>query len=264
MNVVILSGGLGTRLYPETEHRPKSLVPIGGRPILWYTLQHFLRFGFREFVLCLGYRGDLIKDYMANYRQRNDDFTIQLSKQDTITYHGQDACDFRATLVETGAESSTGERLKRAQRYIESDQFIVTYGDVVSNVDLRRLVRFHATHGHIATVTTIQPISHMGIMTIDRDWRVHTFAEKPRLDVWASIGYFVFDHRLFQRLGAVPPALEQGILGQLAADGELMAFPHAGFFEAMDTHADYLRLNRLWELGELSWLIAPVVDGTPQ
>src|SRR5712691_5854756 len=197
MRVAILCGGLGTRLREETEFRPKPLVDVGQRPILWHIMKLYAHYGFRDFVLCLGYRGNMIKEYFLNYEAMNNDFTVSLGRESRIEINGDhEEQNFRITLADTGLETMTGGRLQRARKYLPDDLFMVTYGDGVSDVDIGRLVEFHKSHGKIATVTTFRPVSRFGILDIDPSNQVMNFIEKPRSDARASAGYFVFQREM--------------------------------------------------------------------
>jgi glucose-1-phosphate cytidylyltransferase len=254
LKVVILCGGLGTRLREETEFRPKPLVDIGGRPILWHIMKGYASQGFKSFVLCLGYRGNMIKEYFLNYEAMNNDFTMYLGEQHRSAYHGSHAeQDYEVTLADTGLETSTGGRVKRVQKYVDDDLFMLTYGDGVSDVNIAELLAFHRSHGRIATVTTVRPISRYGILNIDRDGGVVSFTEKPQLDGWISAGFFVFNRAIFDYLDGDDCVLEQEPLERLAADKQLVAFRHEGFFFAMDTYREYKVLNDLWSSGEAPW-----------
>ena len=256
MRTIILCGGLGTRLREETEFRPKPLVEIGGRPILWHIMKLYAFHGFRDFVLCLGYRGNMIKEYFLNYEAMNNDFTICLGRQNQITYHGaHDEQDFRVTVADTGLETMTGGRVKRVERYIEDDTFMVTYGDGVADLNIRALVDFHRSHGRLATVTTVRPISRFGILDIDDEGRVVEFAEKPQLDGWASVGFFVFNREVLEYLGGDECILEREPLERLARDAQLVAYQHTGFFFAMDTYREYKYLNDLWASAQAPWKV---------
>ena len=181
MKVVVLCGGLGTRLREETEFRPKPMVEVGGRPILWHIMKMYAHHGFRDFVLCLGYRGSSIKEYFLNYEAMNNDFTICLGKRSHVHYdNSHQEQDFRVTLADTGLESMTGGRLNRVRKYVDGDTFLLTYGDGVSDIDIADLVAFHKSHGRLATVTTVRPISRFGIVTLDNNSQVTNFMEKPR------------------------------------------------------------------------------------
>lgn len=256
MKVVILCGGQGTRLREETEFRPKPLVSVGDRPILWHIMKLFSHAGFRDFVLCLGYRGNMIKEYFLNYEAMNNDFTICLGRRHEIHYHDEHAeQDFRVCLAETGLETMTGGRLRRVARYIDGDTFMLTYGDGLADVNISELLAFHRSHGKIGTVTTVRPISRFGILDVEGDDRVSQFIEKPPTGGWASAGFFVFNRRLFDYLEGESDdcVLERRPLEHLAADGQLMAYRHDGFFFAMDTYREYQHLNELWAQGKAPW-----------
>ncbi len=254
MKVVILCGGQGTRLREETEFRPKPLVEIGGRPILWHIMKSYAQAGFREFILCLGYKGSMIKEYFLNYEAMNNDFTVCLGKSHAIRYHDQhEEQDFHVTLADTGAESQTGGRLRRVRKYLGDEPFLLTYGDGVADVDLHALIRFHKEHRRTATVTTVRPVSRYGILELTEKFAVRQFIEKPQIDGWASAGYFVFEPSIFDLLTGDDCILEQDPLAQLAARGDLMAYQHEGFFFAMDTFREYKYLNDLWKSGKAPW-----------
>ena len=256
MKVVILCGGLGTRLREETEFRPKPLVEVGGRPILWHIMKLYAHHGYREFVLCLGYRGQMIKEYFLNYEAMNNDFTIRLGKRKETTYHdAHEEQDFSVTLADTGAETMTGGRLKRVERYVNDDIFLVTYGDGLSDLDIAGLIAFHRTHGKIATLTTVQPESRYGVLDLDEQGCVRKFEEKPRLGQWVNVGFFAFDRRVFGYLTGDECVLEQEPLQRLARDGELMAYRHEGFFAPMDTYREYRALNQVWDAGRAPWKV---------
>jgi glucose-1-phosphate cytidylyltransferase len=254
--VVILAGGLGTRLREETEYRPKPMVDVGGHPILWHIMKLFAHHGYRDFVVCLGYRGVMIKEYFLNYEAMNTDFTVSLGRRRQIAYHdSHEEQDFNVTLAETGPNSMTGGRVKRIEKYIDQDLFLVTYGDGVSNVDIDALTAFHHSHGRLATVTTVRPTSRFGNVEIGPDGRVSNFAEKPQLDDWVSAGYFVFHRRVFDYLDGDDCILEREPLERLAREGELMAYRHQGYFAAMDTYREYAALNELWASGSAPWKV---------
>jgi glucose-1-phosphate cytidylyltransferase len=255
MKVVILCGGRGMRLQEETEFRPKPLIPIGGRPILWHIMKTYAHYGFREFVLCLGYRGEMIKDYFLNYEAMSSDFTIRLGHQYSLSYDNvHKEQDFIITLAETGLETMTGGRIKRVEKYTDGDTFMVTYGDGVADIDIRALVEYHRQHGRLATVTAVHPVSRFGILTLDDNSAVLSFAEKPQMgEEWISAGFFVFNRRVFNYLKGDDCILEREPLERLASEGQLMAYKHEGFFYAMDTYRDYKFLNELWDTGQTPW-----------
>jgi len=256
MQVVILAGGQGTRLREETEYRPKPLVEVGGRPIVWHIMKNYAKYGFLNFIICLGYRGKLIKEYFLNYEAMNNDFTIRLGNPNQISYlYNRIEQDFRVTLAETGLDTMTGGRIKRIQKYITEDLFMVTYGDGLSDVDIANLLSFHKEHGKIATVTTVRPFSRFGVMDIDKEARVLKFGEKIQEDKWVSSGFFVFNRKIFDYLTDDDCVLEKEPLERLAAEGQLMSYHHEGFFYAMDTYKEYQELNNMWEQGNAPWKV---------
>lgn len=256
MKVVILCGGQGTRLREETEYRPKPLVEIGARPILWHIMKSYANYGFREFVLCLGYRGNMIKDYFLNYEAMNNDLTISLGRQNHVEYHdAHHEQDFQVTLSDTGLDTMTGGRVKRVQKYVDGDVFMVTYGDGVADLDMAELLRFHRAHGRLATVTTVRPFSRFGVLQVESNGWVSSFAEKPQLNGWTNAGFFVFDRRVFDYLGGDDCILEREPLERLANEQQLVAFQHGGFFYAMDTYREYKYLNELWDSGQAPWKV---------
>lgn len=256
MKAVILCGGLGTRMREETEFRPKPLVEIGGHPILWHIMKLYAHYGFRDFILCLGYRGNMIKEYFLNYEAMNNDFTICLGKTSSLHFNNQHKeQDFRVTLADTGPDSMTGGRVKRIQKYITEDRFMVTYGDGVSDLDINKLIAFHESHGKLATVTTFRPVSRFGILDINSANQVQNFIEKPKADAWASAGFFVFERKIFDYLGDDNCILEREPLERLAHERQLMSYQHEGCFYAMDTYREYQMLNDLWKSGEAPWKV---------
>jgi glucose-1-phosphate cytidylyltransferase len=259
VKVVILCGGQGTRMREETEFRPKPLVEVGGRPILLHIMKGYAHHGFNEFVLCLGYRGNMIKEYFLNYEPMNNDFTVSLGSKRQIEYHGaHDEGGFTVTLADTGVDSMTGARVKAIEKHVDGDTFMLTYGDGVSDVDVRKLLAFHKSHGKLATVTTVRPISRFGVLELDGTSKVAGFNEKPRLEGWINVGFFVFNRGVFDYLSNDPACvLEQEPLQHLARDGQLVAYQHEGFFYAMDTYREFKLLNDLWDSGQAPWKAWP-------
>lgn len=258
MKVIVFCGGQGTRLREETEYRPKPLVEIGGRPILWHIMKTYAQYGHQDFVLCLGYRGNMIKEYFLNYEAMNNDFTICLGQKNTIRYDGaHDEQDFNVTLADTGLNTMTGGRLARVKRYIADDNtFMLTYGDGVADVDIEALLRFHKAHGKVATVTTVRPFSRFGVLQLNGDGTVGSFLEKPQLDGWASAGYFVLNRDVFDYLDPGDDCIfEQRPLERLADANQLVAYQHDGFFFAMDTYREYQYLNDLWAKNQAPWKV---------
>ncbi|MCH7562969.1 MAG: glucose-1-phosphate cytidylyltransferase [Gemmatimonadetes bacterium] len=255
MKVVILCGGQGTRLREETEYKPKPMVEIGGRPILWHIMQIYHRCGFNEFVLALGYKGDTIKEYFLNYRYMNSDFTIELG-DGVVTTHCDDTTEhnWSVTLVDTGQDALKGARIARVRRYLDGDRFMVTYGDGVADVDLRRLLTFHEQAGTTGTFTGVRMPSRFGAVQTDEDGRIRSWKEKPLLEDYINGGFFVFERSFLDYLSEDEECeLEQEPLERLAAEGQLSMYRHDGFWHCMDTYRDYLHLNELWESGQARW-----------
>lgn len=257
MQTFILCGGMGTRLREETEYRPKPMVEIGGRPILWHIMKTYAHYGFTDFVICLGYKGHRIKEYFLNYEAMNNDFTIELGTRERVAFHDSHLeKGWRITLADTGVQAMTGARVKRAARYLQGDRFLLTYGDGVANVDLQALVAFHRRSGRIGTVTGVRPTSRFGELMADGSRVVH-FSEKPQMhEGIISGGYFVFERAVLDYLrdddGCV---LEREPLERLAAEGQLSVYPHPGYWQCMDTYRDYELLNQLWDRGEAQWKV---------
>jgi len=231
-------------------------MEIGGRPILWHIMKTYAHYGFRDFVLCLGYRASMIKEYFLNYEAMHNDFTIALGRKSEIEFHGaHDEQDLRVTLADTGRDTMTGGRIRRIEKYIEGATFLATYGDGLADVDMERLLAFHKEHGKAATVTAVRPRSHFGLVETASDGAVRKFVEKPQLDGWASAGFMVFERRVFDYLDGDDCVLEREPMERLAAEGQLMAYRHEGFFFSMDTYREYLRLNELWNSGKAPWRV---------
>jgi glucose-1-phosphate cytidylyltransferase len=259
MQVIILCGGLGTRLKEETEFRPKPMVKIGTRPILWHIMKIFARFGHTDFILPLGYKGDMFKEYFYHYHLMNQDVTIRLGDHRSVSFlpgDSPDAEDWNITLVDTGENTLKGGRLKRVEKYLTGKEVLVTYGDGVADIDLDRLLAFHRSHGKMATVTGVSPASQFGELHIRGD-QVNHFREKPSSsDHFISGGFYVFNRDFFSRLTSDASCdLEVGPLEKLASEGELMVYKHPGKWACMDTIRDVEYLNRLWNNNEAFWRI---------
>ncbi|MDX1501493.1 MAG: glucose-1-phosphate cytidylyltransferase [Thermoanaerobaculia bacterium] len=254
--VVILCGGQGTRLREETEYRPKPMVEIGGMPILWHIMKIYGRYDVERFVLCLGYKGWVIKQYFLRYHERMRDFTVCMDSGDTDFHNREGAEAWRVTCAETGEESGTGARLWNVRRYLETDTFFFTYGDAVSDVDVGRLLDYHYAQGRIATVTGVHPTSRYGEMHV-QDGLAVEFNEKPTVaDGVVSGGFFVFQREIFDYLDDDPKLfLEFEPLQRLARDGQLSVYLHEGYWEPMDTYRDYLHLNEVWRRGDAPWKV---------
>jgi glucose-1-phosphate cytidylyltransferase len=250
MKVVILAGGLGTRLTEETELRPKPMVEIGGRPILWHIMKIYSHFGFNDFVVCCGYKGYFIKDYFHHYYMHEADMTIDLDKN-TIEYHHSKSEPWRVTLIDTGIRTMTGGRLKRVQDYVANDTFMLTYGDGVADIDIPELLDFHRKSGKHATLTAVQPSGKFGALALDARDVVTSFEEKPRGDgAWINAGFFVLEPKVFDFLRDGDATVwERGPLEELARTGMLTAFKHHGFWRPMDTLRDKLDLEEMWLSG---------------
>jgi len=251
--VVILCGGKGARLREETEYKPKPMVEVGGRPILWHVMQNFALHGFRDFLVCLGYRGEMIREYFLHYRAMSQDFTLQLGGSGDAAYGelGDELEGCNVTLVDTGEETGTGGRLRRVAPYLRHERFVVSYGDGVANLDAGGLLDFHRAHGRLGTVTAVRAISRFGVLELAEE-TVTSFSEKPLLDDWISAGFFVFERAFLERIGD-DGMFEHDPLPRLAREGELRAFKHEGFWQPMDTYREYELLNDLWASGEAPW-----------
>ena len=256
MKVVILCGGFGTRLREETEVRPKPMVEIGGKPILWHIMKTFAHYGYDDFILSLGYKGEVIKNYFLNYEQLNNDFSIELGSGKTQIHNNHDETGWKVTLVNTGLNAMTGARVKRVEKYIEGDCFMLTYGDGVTDMDINALVDFHRSRNKIGTVTGVAPPSHYGELDISGD-NVVSFQEKPAgRDSFISGGYFVFNREIFDYLSADDHCvLEREPVENLSHDGQLSVYAYKGFWQCMDTYRDYMFLNELWDQGRAQWKV---------
>jgi glucose-1-phosphate cytidylyltransferase len=253
--VVLLAGGQGTRLREETEYRPKPMVNIGHWPILWHIMKIYAHYGYERFIVCLGYKGEMIRDYFLNYRLRTNDITVSLD-HNRIKIHNDPLKESRweITLSDTGLKAMTGTRLKRIEPYINGDTFLMTYGDGVANVDINGLISFHREHGKIATVTGVLPPSRFGEL-IAKENKVVEFSEKPQTHQGLiNGGFFVFNRRIFDYLSSDDDCIfERKPLEQLTREGQLMVYPHRGFWQCMDTLRDMQFLNELWDRGEAPW-----------
>jgi glucose-1-phosphate cytidylyltransferase len=251
MKVVLLCGGLGMRLREETEFRPKPMIEVGGRPILWHIMKTYAHHGLSDFVLCLGYRADVVKRYFLEYETMRNDFTVELGKPDAVSIHGSHGeRGWRVTLADTGATANTGARVKRVERYIDGDTFLLTYGDGVADIDVTALLRFHEKHGKVATVTGVRPPARFGELITARG-AVREFREKPQASQgMINGGFFVLDRRAFQYLEDDDACVfEREPLERLAKDGELMVYEHPGFWQCLDTPRDLQHLQELWRDG---------------
>ena len=255
MKVVIFAGGLGTRLSEETGIRPKPLVEIGGKPILWHIMKIYQQHGFNEFVICLGYKGYLIKEYFLNYFLYNSDLTINL-QDNSVDVLQTDSEPFKITLIDTGAETKTAGRLLRVKEHVQNETFMLTYGDGVSDVDIKALVEYHKSHQKKATVTVVRPQNRFGTLNSDENQLVTEFREKPK-DNWVNGGFFVLEPEVFNFIeasNADDTMWEDYPLENLAKQKELKAFQHTGFWKAMDTLRDKMELNNMWNENRALWM----------
>jgi len=256
VKVLLLAGGFGTRLSEETDIRPKPMVEIGGKPILWHIMKLYSKYGFNEFVVLLGYKGYYIKEYFANYFRHQSDMTIDLENNST-EYFNNKTEPWKITLIDTGLDSMTGGRIKRAQDIVGNEPFMLTYGDGVSNVNIKELVEFHKSHGKAVTMTSAQPDGRFGALNIDEDDQVIEFQEKPKGDGgWINAGFFVCEPKVFDYITEGDSTVfEQEPLKNLAKDGEIYTFKHDGFWKPMDTLRDKQQLQKMWESGKAKWRI---------
>ncbi len=254
MNVVILAGGVGTRLAEETEVKPKPMVEIGGWPILWHIMKHYAYFGFKDFFIALGYKGEVIKRYFLDYYSLTGSLTIDLSSG-KLEMHKKECEDWIVHLMDTGQETYTGGRVKRLEPWLKEGTFMVTYGDGVSDIDLKDLLKFHHSHGRIATITAVRPPARFGGLIFDGDL-VPQFTEKPQIgEGWINGGFLVFEPAIFKYLKGDKSSLEADAMECLAADNQLVAYKHDRFWQCMDTLRDKRLLDQLWQEGQAPWKV---------
>jgi glucose-1-phosphate cytidylyltransferase len=255
MKVVILAGGFGTRLAEETTIKPKPMVEIGGYPILWHIMKTYSAYGFNDFIIALGYKGYVIKEYFANYLLHTSDMTLDL-QNNAFSFHNNNAEPWKVTLIDTGEATMTGGRLKRLAPYIDTDTFMMTYGDGVSNVNIDELIAFHKNHGKLATLTAVQPMGRFGSIEFGEDNQVESFQEKQlENDSWINGGYFVLDKSVLERISDDGTSWEKEPMASLVSDQELEAFTHEGFWQPMDTFREKTLLEDLWTSGKAPWKI---------
>jgi len=259
MKVAILCGGYGTRIRDVADNIPKPMILIGDKPILWHIMKYYAEYGIKQFVLCLGYKSNVIKEFFLNYEANTNDFTITLGKEKRIQYHNEHPeSDWQVTLAETGLNSMTGARLKRVQRHLlNEDNFMLTYGDGVGDINIHNLMEFHKKHGKILTVTGVRPPGRFGELMNDEEGRVYEFNEKPQASEGRiSGGFFVCKKEIFNYLGDNESLIfEQEPMRRLVKDGQLMVYEHDGFWQPMDTHREYLLLNDLYSKGQAPWVV---------
>lgn len=255
MKVVILAGGKGTRISEESQLRPKPMIEIGGKPILWHIMKTYSYYGFNEFIICCGYKGHMIKEYFLHYDTYQSDSTFHL-KNGTVDVHKSVTEPWKVTLANTGLETLTAGRILKIKEYIEDEEFLLTYGDGVSDVNIAEAIKFHREHGKIATVTTTQPSGRFGALKINESNLVMGFKEKARADqAWVNAGFMVLNRKIFDYLGDGSEMLEQSPFENLAHDGEMAAYKHEGFWSPMDTMRDKAYLEQLWDKDEAPWKV---------
>lgn len=255
MKVVILAGGLGTRISEESHLRPKPMIDIGGMPILWHIMKHYSAYGYNDFIICLGYKQHMVKEFFADYFLYMSDVTFDI-RNNQMEVHNKPADPWKVTLIDTGLHTMTGGRIKRVQKYIGDEPFMLTYGDGVSNVDLRELEAFHRSHGKIATITTVNLAQLKGVLDVDDNNQIISFREKQEDDgSLINGGFMMFNPEIFRYLKGDDTVLEQGPLTQLAEEGQLMSFYHDGFWQCMDTQREREKLQKLWDSGNAPWKI---------
>lgn len=257
MKTVILCGGYGTRIRDVADNIPKPMIPVGNYPILWHIMKYYAHYGHKQFVLCLGYKSEVIKDFFLNYEAHTRDFTVSLGAQRVIEYHSSHSEDWQVTLAETGLNAMTGARVKRIQKYVAGkDSFMLTYGDGVGDIDLEKLIEFHKSHGKILTVTGVRPPGRFGEINSDTSGKIIEFNEKPQATGGRiSGGFFVCRPELFDYLNDRDDLVfEQEPINSLVRDGQMMVYEHDGFWQPMDTYRDYSLLNGLSEQGKAPWI----------
>lgn len=252
MKVAILAGGLGTRLAEETENKPKPMVTIGGQPILWHIMRHYYHYGFKDFAIALGYKGEIIKKYMLDYCSLNSNLTVNL-RDGRVRSHGECNLDWTVELIDTGLHTNTGGRIKRLAPYVGNETFMLTWGDGISDLNLQDLLAFHRSHGKLATMTVVRPPARFGLPVLENN-QVIEFSEKPQIkEGWINGAFFVLEPGVFDYIDGDDTQWEKEPLEELARDGQLMAYCYTGFWQCMDTLRDKRRLQTLWESGNAPW-----------
>ncbi|MGQ4647531.1 glucose-1-phosphate cytidylyltransferase [Lyngbya aestuarii] len=266
MKVAILAGGLGTRLAEETESKPKPMVEIGGKPIIWHIMRHYAHYGLNDFAIALGYKGEVIKKYMVDYCSLNSNLTVNLQNGE-IKKHGGDQQDWTVDLIDTGITTNTGGRIKRLAPYLNNETFMLTWGDGVSNINLQSLLEFHRSHGKLATLTAVRPTARFGHLELNGD-QITEFSEKPQTrEGWINGAFFVLEPGIFDYIEGDDIQWEKAPLEGLAKDGQLMAYQHNSFWQCMDTLRDKRLLESLWQSGNAPWKTweekdASIIDGS--
>lgn len=253
MKTVILAGGFGTRISEESRFKPKPMIEVGGMPVLWHIMKEYTRYGYREFIICAGYKQEVIKKWFADYFIYNSDITFDFSQGNQMTVHNSYTEDWKVTIVDTGLNTMTGGRIKRVKSYIGNETFMMTYGDGVADIDIGKLVETHRKHGKLATLTAVQPEGRFGVMDMEGD-QIKSFREKSQTDVnWINGGYMVLEPEVLDYIEGDETSFEREPLEQLAQEGELVSYRHKGFWRCMDTLQDKQRLEELWNSGHAPW-----------
>jgi len=257
MKVVILAGGLGTRISEESHLKPKPMIAIGDAPILWHIMKSYSYYGFNEFVICCGYKGHIIKEYFADYYLHRSDITFDFANNNEMIIHNNIAEPWKVTLVDTGMYTQTGGRIKRVQKYLNNEPFMLTYGDGVSNIDLQKLLEYHKKQETMVTISAIQPGNKFGVLEIEKDMRISKFTEKGKEEGgWINAGFMVVEPEVFNYMNDDPElSFERDVLEKLAGEGELSAYKHYGFWQCMDTQRDKTMLENMLEQGHAPWII---------
>ncbi len=254
MKVVLLAGGLGTRISEESQFKPKPMIEIGGMPILWHIMKEYSHYGFNEFIICAGYKQHVIKEWFADYFLHTSDVTFDFTNNNQMTVHNQHTEPWKVTVVDTGLNTMTGGRIKRIQPYVGNETFLMTYGDGVCDVDISKLVEFHCNHGKIATLTAVMLEQQKGVLDIGGDNAVHSFREKSMMDgAPINAGYMVLSPKIFDYIEGDDTVFEKGPLERAAAEGELMSYMHSGYWQCMDTKREMDTLEALWQSGKAPW-----------
>jgi len=257
MKIVILAGGIGTRISEESEYRPKPMIEVGGKPILWHIMKEYAHYGFNDFIICAGYKQHMIKDWFADYFLHNSDVTFDFTNgKDEVLIHDQYCEPWKVTVVDTGLDTMTGGRIRRVRKYIGNESFMMTYGDGVCDVNLKELLEFHQSHGKIATLTAVMQDQSKGILVIGKDYSVSSFREKAQVDsAPINAGYMVLQPEIFDYLENDETVFEREPLNKLAEQGQLMSFVHRGFWQCMDTKKEKDILEKLWEVKQAPWKV---------
>lgn len=256
MKVVILAGGFGTRISEESHLKPKPMIEIGEKPILWHIMKLYSYYGFNEFIICCGYKQHIIKQWFADYYLYNSDITFDFASSNRMTIHNNVAEPWKITLIDTGLHTATGGRIKRIKEYVGNESFLLTYGDGVSDINIKKTMQYHRNHGKIITMTTVQPDGRFGVVEIDQSNTIKKFTEKDKSDVgWVNGGFMVVNPEVFDYIEGDHTTFEKEPLTNLSSDGQLIAYKHNGFWQCMDTQRDKGKLEELWKSGSAPWKV---------